>query len=142
MSVSWLQGGNVTNGNTAIDATEEQSDIKFGVLHLSPRQLHMLRVIPMWIVGILIGFAVIWVLFLADRSFTTATSAGSAIEEPGEFIVTLLDGLTFAGLLFVVSSGFTLVFGLMRTGNSSWVTSPMMEKSVLAGSITRSSSGP
>lgn len=107
----------MTNEKTAIDATGKQNDIKFGVLHLSPRQLHMLRVIPMWIVGILIGFAVIWVLFLADRSFTTATSAGSAIEEPGEFIVTLLDGLTFAGLLFVVSSGFTLVFGLMRTVN-------------------------
>jgi branched-chain amino acid transport system permease protein len=31
--------------------------------------------------------------------------------------VTLLDGFTFAGLLFVVASGFTLIFGLMRTVN-------------------------
>jgi branched-chain amino acid transport system permease protein len=110
----------VTDSTRATEADqdiEQPAEIKFGVLHLSPRQLRLLRVIPMWIVGILIGFAVIWVLFLADRSFTTATSAGSAIAEPGEFIVTLLDGLTFAGLLFVVSSGFTLIFGLMRTVN-------------------------
>jgi branched-chain amino acid transport system permease protein len=107
----------VTDTERATTSEDQPADIKFGVLHLSPRQLRMLRVIPMWIIGILIGFAVIWVLFLADRSFTTATSAGSAIAEPGEFIVTLLDGLTFAGLLFVVSSGFTLIFGLMRTVN-------------------------
>lgn len=57
-------------------------------------------------------FAVIWVLFAAR-----GTSAGPAISEPGEFIVTLADGVTFAGLLFVVASGFTLIFGLMRTVN-------------------------
>jgi len=90
---------------------------KFGVLHLTPAQIRALRVIPMWIIGALIAFAVLWVLVLADRSFTVETSAGSALAEPGEFIVTLLDGLTFAGLLFVVSSGFTLIFGLMRTVN-------------------------
>jgi len=59
------------------------------------------------VVGVL---AALWVLV-----FARGTSAGAAIKEPGEFIVTLLDGLTFAGLLFVVASGFTLVFGLMRT---------------------------
>jgi branched-chain amino acid transport system permease protein len=52
----------------------------------------------------------LWVLVFAD-----GTSAGAAINEPGKFLVTFLDGLTFAGLLFVVASGFTLVFGLMRT---------------------------
>jgi branched-chain amino acid transport system permease protein len=95
----------------------EVADVKFGVLHLTPAQLRALRVIPMWIIGALIAFSVLWVLVLADRSWTTETSAGSAIAEPGEFIVTLLDGLTFAGLLFVVASGFTLIFGLMRTVN-------------------------
>ena len=90
---------------------------RFGVLQLSPGQIRALRVIPMWIIGAMIAFAVVWVLFLADRSFTVETSAGSAIAEPGEFITTLLDGLTFAGLLFVVASGFTLIFGLMRTVN-------------------------
>ncbi len=53
-----------------------------------------------------------WVLFLAR-----GTSAGPAVSDPGGFLVTLLDGLTFAGLLFVVASGFTLIFGLMRTVN-------------------------
>jgi branched-chain amino acid transport system permease protein len=59
----------------------------------------------------------LWILALADRSWTTPTSASSAMEAPGELIVTLLDGITFAGLLFVVASGFTLIFGLMRTVN-------------------------
>lgn len=53
-----------------------------------------------------------WVLVLAR-----GTSAGSAVDEPGEFVVTLLDGLTSAGLYFIVASGFTLIFGLMRTVN-------------------------
>ncbi len=70
------------------------------------------RRLPAIAVGIPIVFVVCWVLF-----FATGTSAGAAIDEPGEFVVTLLDGLTFAGLMFVVASGFTLIFGLMRTVN-------------------------
>jgi branched-chain amino acid transport system permease protein len=54
----------------------------------------------------------LWVLVLAR-----GTPAGSAVSEPGEFVVTLLDGLTSAGLYFVVAAGFTLIFGLMRTVN-------------------------
>jgi branched-chain amino acid transport system permease protein len=57
-------------------------------------------------------FILAWVLF-----FASGTSAGSAIDEPGEFVVTLLDGVTSAGLYFIVASGFTLIFGLMRTVN-------------------------
>jgi branched-chain amino acid transport system permease protein len=71
-----------------------------------------LRRVPTILVGILIGVASLWVLF-----FASGTSAGAAIDEPGEFFVTLLNGITFAGLLFVVASGFTLIFGLMRTVN-------------------------
>lgn len=68
---------------------------------------------PVTIAGAVLGaFVAAWVLLLAS-----GTSAGPAIREPGEFLVTLLDGLTFAGLLFVVASGFTLIFGLMRTVN-------------------------
>lgn len=63
-----------------------------------------------WLTVVVGGLVALWVLIFAE-----GTSAGAAIEEPGEFLVTLLDGLTFAGLLFVVASGFTLVFGLMRT---------------------------
>ena len=59
-----------------------------------------------------LGLVLAWVLFLAR-----GTSAGSAVDEPGEFVTTLLDGLTSAGLYFVVASGFTLIFGLMRTVN-------------------------
>jgi branched-chain amino acid transport system permease protein len=71
------------------------------------------RFTPFSIVGGLVGVAVAAWIFL----FATGTSAGPAISEPEEFLVTLLDGLTFAGLLFVVASGFTLIFGLMRTVN-------------------------
>ena len=117
-----MAGGTTTDaaasGATTNEATTtEAAAVTFGALHLSPGQLRALRVVPMWIVGGLVALAVVWVLFLADRSWTVDTSAGSAIAEPGEFVVTLLDGLTFAGLLFVVSSGFTLIFGLMRTVN-------------------------
>ena len=71
--------------------------------------------LPLALAWLAVGFVVLWILFLADRSWTLETSAGSAISEPGDFIVVLLDGLTFAGLLFVVAAGFTLIFGLMRT---------------------------
>ncbi len=64
------------------------------------------------VLGAVLGLAGLWVLFLAR-----GTSAGPAVTEPGEFLVTVLDGVTFAGLLFVIASGFTLVFGLMRTVN-------------------------
>ncbi len=90
---------------------------RLGALGLTPRQIVVLRRVPVVVVALLTGLALVWVLFLADRSWTTGTSAGSAIAEPGEFLVTLLDGITFAGLLFVVASGFTLIFGLMRTVN-------------------------
>ncbi len=88
-----------------------------GALSLTPQQIERLRRVPVVIVGLFIGFALLWVLLLADRSWTVSTSAGSAVSEPGEFLVTLLDGFTFAGLVFVVASGFTLIFGLMRTVN-------------------------
>jgi branched-chain amino acid transport system permease protein len=70
------------------------------------------RRLPAIVVGLPIVFVVSWVLF-----FATGTSSGSAVAEPGEFVITLLDGVTFAGLMFVVASGFTLIFGLMRTVN-------------------------
>ena len=70
------------------------------------------RRLPGLVVRVLIVLAAVWVLFLARD-----TPADPAIRDPGKFAVTLLDGLTFAGLLFVVASGFTLIFGLMRTVN-------------------------
>lgn len=70
------------------------------------------RPLPAIALGLPILFVVSWVLF-----FASGTPAGAAIHEPGQFLVTLLDGVTFAGLMFVVASGFTLIFGLMRTVN-------------------------
>jgi branched-chain amino acid transport system permease protein len=68
--------------------------------------------LPVWAAGAVALAAVAWVLFLAD-----GTPAGAAVTNPGNFVVTLLDAVTFAGLLFVAASGFTLIFGLMRTVN-------------------------
>jgi branched-chain amino acid transport system permease protein len=60
----------------------------------------------------LVAFPVIWVLFIAS-----GTSFGPAIEDPKDFLITLLNGLTASALYFVVASGFTLIFGLMRVVN-------------------------
>ena len=54
------------------------------------------------------AFVLLWVLVLADSALT---------REPRTFFVVLLNGLTLAGLYFVVASGFTLIFGLMRVVN-------------------------
>jgi branched-chain amino acid transport system permease protein len=62
--------------------------------------------------GVALLLLVSWVLF-----FSRGTPAGPAVAEPGKFFVTLLDGVTVSGLFFVVASGFTLIFGLMRTVN-------------------------
>jgi branched-chain amino acid transport system permease protein len=40
-----------------------------------------------------------------------------AIGDFGQFVTVTLNGLTLAALFFVVASGFTLIFGLMRTIN-------------------------
>ncbi len=40
-----------------------------------------------------------------------------AVDDKALFLTVTLNGLTFAGLLFVVASGFTLTFGLMRVVN-------------------------
>ena len=40
-----------------------------------------------------------------------------AAEDPRKFAVVTLNGLTLAALYFVVASGFTLIFGLMRVVN-------------------------
>src|SRR6202011_1973659 len=45
------------------------------------------------------------------------TSLGSAGHDPGSFLRIVLDSVTFAGALFIVASGFALIFGLMRVVN-------------------------
>ena len=59
-----------------------------------------------------IAFALVWVLFAAE-----GTNFGPAVEDPRSFFVTLLNAITFAALLFIVASGFSLIFGLMRVVN-------------------------
>lgn len=71
-----------------------------------------LRRPAVWVAAAVAVAVAAWVLFLAD-----GTPAGAAVDDPGKFLVTILDGVTFAGLLFVAASGFTLIFGLMRTVN-------------------------
>ena len=69
------------------------------------------------------AFAIVYVLFLTTEvdEFGTGnwrtTNFGSAVHDPESFFKILLDALTFAGLLFIVASGFSLIFGLMRVVN-------------------------
>jgi branched-chain amino acid transport system permease protein len=60
----------------------------------------------------LVAFPIIWVLFIAS-----GTTFGPAVSDPKDFFITLLNGITAAALYFVVASGFTLIFGLMRVVN-------------------------
>src|SRR3954464_4966686 len=64
------------------------------------------------LVTAVVAFLIVWVLFIAS-----GTSFGSAVSDPKDFLITLLNGLTAAALYFVVASGFTLIFGLMRVVN-------------------------
>jgi branched-chain amino acid transport system permease protein len=91
---------------------DDLSNVSLGVMRLTPTQRLWLSRIPTIAIGLVVLFMLLWILF-----FATGTSAGAAVNEPGAFTVTFLDGLTFSGLLFVVAAGFTLIFGLMRTVN-------------------------
>src|SRR3954447_13269111 len=62
--------------------------------------------------GVAVAVPIIWVLFIASGA-----TFGSAVNDPKDFLITLLNGLTAAALYFVVASGFTLIFGLMRVVN-------------------------
>jgi branched-chain amino acid transport system permease protein len=78
---------------------------------LTPSQQRFVRSVPGAFGALAVALATVWVLFFATGS------ADSAVEEPGKFVVAILNALTLAGLFFVVASGFTLIFGLMRTVN-------------------------
>jgi len=71
----------------------------------------------------LVVFAILYVLFIstppdeAGGGNWRTTNFGSAVHDPDSFLRVLLDALTFAGLLFIVASGFSLIFGLMRVVN-------------------------
>lgn len=81
------------------------------------------RRLPLAVTLVAVAFAVVYVLFvtkpvpLSGGGSWRTTTYGSALDDPSDFLKTFLDSLTFAGLLFVVASGFTLIFGLMRAVN-------------------------
>jgi branched-chain amino acid transport system permease protein len=80
------------------------------------------QLIPLGLAAAAILFALLYVVVIASPSTGVGdnwrtTNFGSAIDNPGAFVFTLLDAVTFAGLLFIVASGFSLIFGLMRVVN-------------------------
>src|SRR5215470_19591425 len=76
------------------------------------RTYKSLRRVGRWVLLAAIVVPAIWVLFIAS-----GTSFGPAVSDPKDFLITLLNGVTAAALYFVVASGFTLIFGLMRVVN-------------------------
>jgi branched-chain amino acid transport system permease protein len=80
-----------------------------------------MRRLPLALMGGVVVFVLLWVLFLAPGSKTNvpslSTTKGSLLHDPQGFLKVLLDSLTYAGVLFIVASGFTLIFGLMRVVN-------------------------
>jgi branched-chain amino acid transport system permease protein len=77
----------------------------------------MLHVVGRALLALLVVVPALWVLFLAPTTGKWATAFGSAVHDPKDFLITLLNGVTAAALYFVVASGFTLIFGLMRVVN-------------------------
>lgn len=67
------------------------------------------------------ALVIVWVLLAAVAAwivvFATGTAADPLFTDPADFIQATLNALTIAGLYFVVASGFTLIFGLMRVVN-------------------------
>jgi branched-chain amino acid transport system permease protein len=63
------------------------------------------------------GTLVLRGLVAAVLAFVVAWVAYKASQDPRVFVVVALNGVTLAGLYFVVASGFTLIFGLMRVVN-------------------------
>ena len=84
---------------------------------LSATQTRALRIAVWALLAAVAALPLLWVLFFAPTTGKWATSFGSAAHDPKDFVITVLNGVTAAGLYFVVSSGFTLIFGLMRVVN-------------------------
>jgi branched-chain amino acid transport system permease protein len=58
-----------------------------------------------------------WWLWLLVAGPIVVFSLWAMVDNPRLYFLTLLNGLTLAALYFIVASGFTLVFGLMRNVN-------------------------
>jgi branched-chain amino acid transport system permease protein len=83
----------------------------------------VMRRLPLALTVFAVAIALIYILFVTKAVPSSGlgnwqtTHFGSAVSDPSDFLYTVLDSVTFAGLLFIVASGFTLIFGLMRTVN-------------------------
>ena len=75
-------------------------------------QTRALRIVGWTLLGVLVVAPALWVLFIAPTTGRLATSFGSAVHDPRDFLITVLNGVTAAALYFVVASGFTMIFGL------------------------------
>ena len=79
--------------------------------------------VPRIAAAALVVFSILYVLVIASPPSESGvgnwrtTNYGSVIDDPGAFIANLLDAATLAGWLFIVASGFSLIFGLMRVVN-------------------------
>jgi branched-chain amino acid transport system permease protein len=80
-------------------------------------QTRALRIVGWALLAVLVVVPALWVLFFAPTTGKWATAFGSAVHDPKDFLITVLNGVTAAALYFVVASGFTLIFGLMRVVN-------------------------
>src|SRR5690349_25011337 len=80
-------------------------------------QTRALRIAGRALLAVLVVVPALWVLFFAPTTGKWATAFGSAVHDPKDFLITVLNGVTAAALYFVVASGFTLIFGLMRVVN-------------------------
>jgi branched-chain amino acid transport system permease protein len=80
-------------------------------------QARALRVTGWALLVAIVVLPALWVLFLAPTTGKWATAFGSAVHDPKDFLITVVNGVTAAALYFVVASGFTLIFGLMRVVN-------------------------
>ena len=76
-----------------------------------------LRVTGWALLAAIVVLPALWVLFFAPTTGKWATAFGSAVHDPKDFLITVVNGVTAAALYFVVASGFTLIFGLMRVVN-------------------------
>jgi branched-chain amino acid transport system permease protein len=81
------------------------------------------RRLPVLLAAGVVVFAFVYVLFVATIPGPTGagswrtTTFGSAVHDPSSFLKIVLDSITFAAALFIVASGFALIFGLMRVVN-------------------------
>ena len=78
--------------------------------------------VPRAAAAALVVFAVLYVIVIAKPTGEfggnwRTTNIRLRDRRPGAFLRTLLDAVTFACLLFIVASGFSLIFGLMRVVN-------------------------